>query len=61
MATLGENWTLCFYWWQTSCGVKTDHSPGMFPPLDLTTCVLPLTEHKRDLPPCKSEPPALGP
>lgn len=53
----------CTYWWQSSSVLKTDHSPSMFPPLDVTTRVLPLTEHKRGLfPPfCKSEPPAPGP
>lgn len=40
---------LCSYWWQTSAVLKTDHSPSMFPPLDVTTRVLPLTEHKRGL------------
>lgn len=46
---LSHNWTLCSYWWQTSAVLKPDHSPSMFPPLDVTTRVLPLTEHKRGL------------
>lgn len=37
------------YWWQSSAVLKTDHSPSMFPPLDVVTRVLPLTEHKRGL------------
>lgn len=50
--------------------LETDHSLSMFPQVDVTTCVLPLSEHKRGLrltppslpsPLSKSEPPAPRP
>lgn len=51
--------------------LETDHSPSVFPQVDVTTCVLPLSEHKRGLrltpppslpsPLSKSEPPAPRP
>lgn len=50
--------------------LETDHSLSVFPQVDVTTCVLPLSEHKRGLrllllpppsPLSKSEPPAPRP
>lgn len=54
MSTLGDNGEgiigqCVFIGGKPHAALETDHSLSMFPQVDVTTCVLPLSEHKRGL------------